>query len=369
MKRALAMMVLAGALGAAEQASADNAWIYGAVVCREDRALVRFALAYNETAPVFSAPPAEVDRGLSRTPVRDPSTCILSDGRVVQLSHTRLGDATPYGMSGGVSSNLFTLRVDDRVLYRREGIWRRMEPFQTLATVIIEPERVIECRYTEASPDPELPGRRQTCADASHRLAGLEPEPDRGAAGSLWLERSEPGEEFFCRSLVQPAIARFTSPLDEWPAYVPSDPNEIIVDRNARYRLRDRWLADGFDLDNDGARDRPVLVMNQNNYIDAMFWALAPTPVEHRLIMLREAHNFTDNVSTLRAQGWRIYGGDQTAFEEIRYVVLTPFFRYGVTYLHARWAIPNQPLSDIVLRPDADGSMEEICAFATVPAL
>jgi hypothetical protein len=368
MKRVLAAMVVISALGAAP-AFADQLWTYGAVVCQGDRAMVRFAVAYNDSAPVFSAPPADVDRGLSRLAIRDPSTCRLSDGRVVRLTHTRYSDATPYGMSGGVSSNVFTLSVGNDVLYRREGIWRRMEPFQTRATVIVEPERVIECRYTESSPDPELPGRPQTCTDAPQRLAGLEPEPQRGAPGALFLERSAPGEEGFCRALVVPALPRYSSPQDAWPAFVSSQPAEMIVDRFARYNIYDQMRADGFDLDNDGVRDHPVSIENQDNYIDAVFWALPPQPVQQRLLMRREAHDFTDNVQHLRAEGWRIYAGDQTAFAEIRYVTLTPIFRFGATYLHARWAIPGRPFSDLVMRPRADGGMDEICAFSIVPAL
>ncbi|QGZ97049.1 hypothetical protein [Terricaulis silvestris] len=370
MKRFLAAMVVVGALSATTPASADELWMYGAVVCQGDRAMVRFAAAYNETAPVFSAPPAAVDRGLSRIAIRDPSTCTFDDGRVVHLAHTMLADATPYGMAGGISSNVFTLSIGDRVLYRRDAIWRTREPFQTLATVIIEPERVLECRYTEGSLEPEQPGRPQTCTNASQRLAGLEPDRSRGAPGTLHLERSAPGEEGFCRALVVPAARLFSSPLDAWPAFVSSLPAEMIVDReDARYRLRDKLLADGFDLDNDGVHDRPVLIESEGNYIDAAYWALPPRPVRERRIMRADAHDFTDNVDTLRAEGWRVFAGDQTTYGEIRYVTLTPIFRFGDTYFHARWAVPNQPLSDLVMRPGPDGGMDEVCVFTVVPAL
>jgi hypothetical protein len=354
--------MMIGAFGAASartEAFADEYQLYGGVVCDGARALVRFTGAYNDGAPTFPAPPPDFDRGLSVAPMADPSTCRLNDGRVVRLRHGSMGDATPYGASGGVATELFTLEVGDRTLFRRAAVWRHGEPFPSLAGLIIDGEQVVECRYSTAIyQNREAP---QTCRDISTEIRAMSPEHYPSAPGTLYLDYSAPGRSQFCMALTAQAPQSYDgeSRAAAWQARVSRRVDRIVDE----YTLRERDYV-RFDLDNDGHPDLPIAMGTQSNYIDALIWVLAPDGAPQQTVT-----QLVDNAADLRSEGWRIYGGDQTAFGEIRYVTMLPIIRDGVTYLHARWAIPQlDRLSDIILLPKPDGALDEICAFRRTPA-
>ena len=72
----------------------------------------------------------------------------------------------------------------------------------------------------------------------------------------------------------------------------------------------------------------------------------------------------------VRSQGISVFAGDQTALEEARYTTLVPFQADGQTFLHGRWVIRRTDLADdVVVEPNHQGKLDEICAWKAIPPL
>lgn len=339
----------------APPARADWLEYYGAVVCEGNAAMVRFAATYDENEIAFAPPPAPFARLFRTAQVEDPSRCRLSDGRMVTFHQSDDADAKPYGAGGGISTQWFTLTIGDRVIYDHEVFDSRAEPRADLV-VVFDGARITECRTQEGDPWSvhDIP---LACTDkTSERLPGapLVRAPDRQR---LELDRFAPGNEGFCEALLQPNPSTFML-RTPWPAYIPPYPSNAVS-------FGDAETPERFDLDNDGVIDRPIAIEAETHYFDGRFWVLPPPgvpPTQEELNAVRDRVT-DDGAPALRQAGWRIFSGDQTVFEEERYVWLWPGFRDGVTYFTATWAIPRGDPNTLVLRSHPDGTLEEICAF------
>ena len=101
-------------------AMADEQLYYGAVVCKGNEALVRFADAGDEDTPDFSGTPGSAPAALKQLKPADPSRCTLADGREVRLRHIGLRDFAPHGECGGDESQIFSLWIAGRKIYSEE---------------------------------------------------------------------------------------------------------------------------------------------------------------------------------------------------------------------------------------------------------
>lgn len=367
-------LLLLGAVAAcltvnAAPARADWTDYYGAVVCEGDAALVRFGEASNNDPPAFAPPPAPFAHLFANATIADPSRCRLRDGRVVTFHQSELQDSMPYGAGGAISTKWFTLTVGNRVIYEREVFDRRDEPRADLS-IIYDGERLTECRTQEGNlwESHEIP---LTCTERPERLPGARFAhlPRRT---HIELTRFARGNERFCRAMLQPN-ERDTDEGVHWPALIPYDPSNVVSFGADDTIFGDRYgfalgNAEGehprFDIDNDGVIDEPQRVVGQSHSFDAMFWIMPPPGVTREQIADVANAAIDYEGATPRPEGWRIYSGDQTAFERARYTTLTPAFHNGHTYFVARWSFPRRDLPNaVVLRPHADGSLEEICAF------
>lgn len=335
-------------------ALADDGAYYGAVVCEGSAAMVRFAASGPPNEIEFAPPPAPYARLFRNARVENPSECRLRDGRVVALHQSDDLDATPYGVGGAISTQWFTLAIGDRVIYEHEVFDSRAESRADLV-VIFDGRRLTECRTRSGDPWTvhDIP---LSCSDQSSKLPGAPlthaPGPPRFEATSF-----ADGSEEFCNSLLQPNPAALM-PGTPWPTYISPYPvNMVSFGTEAE-------TPSQFDINNDGVIDRPIMVSYETHYLDGQFWMLPPTgvsPSEAEINAAREtvSHNEAD---TLRQVGWQILAGDQTVFTEPRYVWLQPAFRDGQTYFSAWWATPSTPAA-LVLRPQPNGSLEQICEY------
>lgn len=335
-------------------ARADDGDYYGAVVCAENSAMVRFAPSGAPDEIEFAPPPAPYARLFGDVRVEDPSECRLRDGRVVTLHQSYDLDAKPYGAGGAISTQWFTLTIGDRVIYDHEVFDSRAEPRADLV-VIFDGRRLTECRTQSGDPWTvhEIP---LSCTDQSSKLPGA---PLTQAIGPPRFEVTSfaDGREAFCNSLLQPNTATFT-PGTPWPTYVSPYPFNMVS-----FGTESETPSE-FDINNDGVIDRPIMVSFETHYLDGQFWMLPPagaTPSEAESNAARDTVS-RNEAATLRQAGWQIFAGDQTVFGEPRYVWLQPAFRDGQTYFAAWWATLNTP-AELVLRPRSDGSLEQICEY------
>lgn len=356
----LSCIVTALALGTTP-AQADWAWHYGAVVCAGNAAMVRFTRAYDEEAPAFSSAPAPFARRFADAQIGDPSQCHLRDGRLVTLRHANDRDGRPYGMNGGVDTEWFTLTIGDRTIYRHETFIDR--DFDRLDLVVVyDRGHLTECRTREGDvlTAHDIPLR---CTDVSSRLSGDVRADISDPRPGLRVERAAANSQAFCEGLIQPASIRFQPP-NGWTAFMSTEPRDHIEIADSASSPLAR-----FDLDNDGQEDAPIPISGESGYFDGQFWMLPPPGQAPNQQAIEAASNsvISGNADAARAAGWRIFAGDQTAYREPRYTWLEPIFLNGQTLMITRWASSASQPPPQVLRPHADGSLEEVCAFQLAP--
>lgn len=343
----------------APAAHADWLWHYGAVACEGDAAMVRFAPTYNEDFPEFAPPPAQFESLFRNARVEDPSQCRLRDGRLVRLHHADEMDGRPYGSFGGISTQWFTLSIGDRTIYEREVFQSR--DFDSDDIVIVyDGERLFQCRSREGDRlhSEDIP---QRCTDASARLPGT---AGATAPTRLRLRVLDASAQYrtLCSTLLQPSPFNYTPP-HPWPAFVPLEPNEII-------RIPDELgvSEDRFDLDNDGTVDTPIRIEGESNVFDGQFWALPPpgqSPSQadvNAMTLSVEA----GSGNQARGAGWRIYAGDQTAFDDVNYVRLEPLAYGGRTFLVAT-PRARRVRGGALVAPHSDGTLETVCRYEVAP--
>jgi hypothetical protein len=360
---AIAGLAVAGSAGAAR---ADDVYYYGAVVCKGDQALIRFAEASNADAPDFSGTPTSAAAALKGLKPQDPSRCTLADGREIVLKHIGLRDRAGYGECGGDESQIFSLRIGGKKIYGEEIFHNKCGYPYDIASIVIDGRRLTECRTKATSAFDENP--KLVCRDASKRLRSPIKESDHPAA--LTLIRFAPGRQDFCGSLVRklPPADASTPP---WPARA-SWPSEAIEGSEPDSEGGAPVEEKSIDLDSDGVVDRAVPVELHNGYFDGRFWFIAPPGKSDDEIdaIANRLEQDPDKAGDVRRSGVRVYAGDETVFKEPRYVTLTPFQEGGITYMHGRWASPRLDVpDDIVVKPNAKGGLDEICAWRAVPSL
>jgi hypothetical protein len=345
-------------------AMADEQLYYGAVVCKGNEALVRFADAADEDTPDFSGTPGSAPAALKQLKPADPSRCTLADGREVRLRHIGLRDFAPHGECGGDESQIFSLWIAGRKVYSEEIFHNKCGFPYDIASVLFDGKRLTECRTETKSTFDDAP--KLDCRDASKRLQAPIAESDHPAAFALI--RFAPGKEDFCRGLAKEGPAEASS-APPWPARG-SWPSVTVAGEDEAGDEPEQEKS--IDLDGDGAVDRAVPVERHDNFFDGRLWFIGPpgkSDDEVDAIAARLAED-PDKAGDLRKEGVRVYAGDETAYKEPRYVTLTPFEIAGETYMHGRWASPRLDLpDDIVVKPNASGGLDEMCVWRAVPSL
>jgi hypothetical protein len=106
---------LLSALAPTCPAKADEVYHYGQLICEGNRALIRFATAFEGREPVFPPDPSEIP--FTAAPA-DNNACRLSNGREVRFTLGSREQVAWANCEGGENS-FISLRVDDiKVLAR-----------------------------------------------------------------------------------------------------------------------------------------------------------------------------------------------------------------------------------------------------------
>jgi hypothetical protein len=354
--------------GFADTARADDSYYYGSVVCRGAQALVRFTEASNDDQPDFSTTPGTLGGALRRLKPVDPSRCKLADGSEVALKHIGLRNASGHGQCGGDESQMFSLWIGGKKIYSREVWHNPCDAPYSIAAILFSGKRLTECRIKQD--ESGTPDAKPICKDASSRLS--QPLAETADAGTFKLVRSARGKADFCASLVRPALtdgAGMSSVFANWPARV-SWPSVAV--RGGAISEEGDAPELSIDFDNDGSVDHAFRIAGDTNYFNGQFWMIPPRNASEAdsETVAGGLRDDPDKAAAMRTKGMRIFAGDQTAYHEPRYVRLTPFSADGQTFLHAAWATPRLDLpDDLVLRPNANGGLDEICAWQAIPPL
>jgi hypothetical protein len=355
-------------------ARADVLYSYASVVCKDNRALLRFTFAYNNEQPDFgksgsSDDPSPIGADLETLSADDPSHCKLGDGREILLKQADLGDAAAYGQCGADTTETFSLWIGKDKIYSRE-VWHHKcgWPFEIRA-IALDASELIECRATSEGLSDDHPA--VTCTDQSERLR--HPIVDKDAPGKVVLIRSAANTEAFCRSLVKlRAPEQFgpsPPPYATWPTRQRDGIEEVEPIAVAHAEL--------IDLNNDGRLDRVVSWSGDGSGPNGneTVWALLPQGASETVVAeLEKELQFAgeEKLTALRKAGMIVFAGDQTAYRSVGAVHLTPFRRDGTTWMHATIirgiGTLNEP-TDLVLRPTPAGDLDEICVFRATPPL
>lgn len=89
------------------------------------------------------------------------------------------------------------------------------------------------------------------------------------------------------------------------------------------------------------------------------------------------AHKITDaltgdqaGLDRARAQGFQVFAGDQTPYEEPSFVHFIPFRKDGSTWLMAEWTVHRMDLpTQVLMRPLPSGTQEQVCRYQATPDL
>lgn len=210
-------------------ARADQVNHYGQLICDGDRALIRFATAYNEDSPIF--PSVLTEPELSAAPPSNSDTCRLSDGRELRVK-TGGRAPTAWGMCGGASNTYISLWVDERKVLSRLWVQNACytwgEPYADI--IILDGDSLTLCASAETVASLEGVKPDPGCRDASDQLRNAVHDPveypaDRATkpkVGTITIKLAE--DPYLCAAFLHPR-ASFDAILSAnsiWPKHDPS---------------------------------------------------------------------------------------------------------------------------------------------------
>jgi len=356
-------------------AHADNRSAYAAVVCKGNRALIRFTFAWNSDKPEFTRPGSDKVQGwgwalMASKPVApdldqliptNPSKCTLEDGRDILLLQAEINDGPPAGNCSGDGTELFSLWVGKRKVFDREA-WRLTCGFPSEITeLLINGDRLTECRATHNGPMP-TDVQPAICTEQPGRLS--KSTPDKGDDGKVTLVRSAPGQAAFCRDFIKP------SPVHrEWPTYLAAGVEDVEFQPVDMIGLTHLPIA--------GQSYRAVVwdsfAGGKNG--DETVWALLPdlaNNADAEAAQRRLAGASDSEIKALRKSGILVFAGDQTLYGRVGGVHLTPVILGKTTYMHAGLQAglrSSTTPTDLILQPMPSGDLREICVLRANPPL
>lgn len=328
-------------------------WTDG-VACEGDRALIRFS-AQNDDGTL--GPPPEVGGALARAAAHS-SACRLADGRVVRFKVVAEGNEAPRGECGGDTAYIYSVWIGDKKVISREERAGKCGA-NPVRAVYLEGARLQVCdeqRYltSQAAESPQ-------CRDISDRLT--HPPQDAYPDNTFVVSWAAPGKRAFCESLirdVQDGEAPAGPADPDWPRKT-ATPAEVID------------VSQEFDLNNSGAAQKVIEIQGyENHFIDGDFWVLPPKGMS-----AAAADRIADalkgdkaGIDHARAQGFQVFAGDQTPYEEPSAVQFTPFRKDGSTWLMAKWTVHRMDLpTQVLMRPLPSGTQEPVCRYQATPDL
>jgi hypothetical protein len=348
-----ALLAVIGA-GTPTLAAADWSEDYARVNCVDDIIVVQFTTAPNAEQPVFEPLPARFGVALSSALTSDsPALCAQRDGTRVRLMQGDLGDATAYGANTGWSTPVVTLWIGERIALRALPTRVRGYPAPPdLRSLVIVGSEATTCDETGA------------CTTAPIAFSN---GADLRRPGRLTIKSVRRRDVRLCHALVRAVERpRSDSPADTWPTFLHDRRDEIAGDN-----WNGTWNEPGdhFDLNNDGRIDYPIEGSGFGGRgFNYGFWALPPgdvdEPTRERIANALSTAGYEDEISRLRREGWLVFTGAETRFGDIDWVYLDVVLRRDRTYLLAhRWRGRTQ----VLLSPEADGDMREVCVFERAP--
>lgn len=328
---------------------ANILWSTG-VVCSGDKALVRFAAEIDPDDEARIAPPPTIGGHLARM-APAASGCRLADGRVVRFKEAPLGDELGYTMCGGDTSYIYSVWIGDRKVVSRE---RRKYKCG------VDPVRAIfyDGRHLTRCADDSSLDRiiGQTCADLSARLR--KPVRDRFPDGQFLTSYVAPGMRAFCASMIHGP--KLTGEDFDWPVQSAEPADALVV------------KASVYDLTNDGRPDRVYVAEDFHPGFDGNRLLVAPANATRgstaaTVAKLKEGD---PDLVAMRAKGFKIFAGDQTAYRDKGNVRFTPFRRQGTTWLYGVWNTGSLDKPDsVITQPMPDGTQKPICTYWKTPNL
>jgi uncharacterized protein len=335
-------------------------WTDG-LVCRGDKALLRFSHDDGMDNPLSNAPP-DIGGALALASDAKPS-CTLADGRVVRYKTASENDASAYGECGGEISQIYSVWIGDRKVVNREIRAGHCDS-DPVRALYLDGRRLTKCQEQRGPSDSAAAST--DCTDISAQLAKAAPDP---TDGKFLVTLSAPGQQVFCESLIrdlppkeQAGTEAYSGDAD-WPQKTAFPSQPLVGD--------DATSAD-FDLNNTGSAQHVFIVRQATHFFDGDLWLIAPKQLAADKVQDIVAGLGDDepDLASLRKQGFQIFAGDQTPYSEPRYVHFTPFQNNGATFLFARWAtnLLDQP-TEMILRPMSDGTQKLVCTFQAIPNL
>jgi hypothetical protein len=356
----------------ARQAFADRGWDYGSVVCRGAEALVRFTSASNDDSPGFEDVKTPAGADFDDVSVDDPSSCLLSDGRRVRLKHVGFGDGSRNGWCGADETQIFSLWIGEAKVYSREIFHHKCGRPYDIASIWFHGATLTECRLIASD---QMGSQDSTfgCHDESRRLTHATSEKEQ--LGTLQLARFAPDMASFCGGLVsRQSLWWHPIPPDSWSAYAGASV-EVIADSGLpgnTLNLFDEAKELSFGSKDDVLKIYPVF-RDEPSLFAGAFWVVIDdkTELDDWRGLPISVNNPPDKiVRKARERGIRVFAGDQTAYGSISEVRINVLNRDGVTWMHAKPGFgASYDLSDIILRPTREGTMQEVCAFKSIPPI
>lgn len=352
--RALLVVLTAAVCFGAGSARADDLLDYGRVVCVDDEIILQFARLEVSEAPVFA--PLPDGRNFDVPPAR-AATCGGSAQGRVRLMQGYLDDATAFGANMGWSTPVFTLRIGDRIAFRRFSIRVRGEfSERDLRSIVIRGDTATLCRADGGCSTQQI---AFTSDEELRHIDTLTVAPVR--------ERDRALCESFVRSEERSWLLGEAASV--WPTYL-HDPRDTIAGDNWNGYFNE--APERFDLNNDGREDAPIegsgFGGRGSNY---SFWALPPRDLSEAernevAVNLSRGWVLDEALPTMRREGWVVYTGAETRFGEILWVYISVLMRGDEAYLLAS---RRQDPMDVLLRVTPNGRMREVCVYERAPDL
>jgi uncharacterized protein len=335
-------------------------WTDG-LVCRGDKALLRFSHDDGANNPLSNAPP-NIGGALALATDAKPS-CALADGRVVRYKTASENDAAAYGECGGETSQIYSVWIGDKKVVNREIRAGHCDS-DPVRALYLDGAHLTKCQEQRGRSDSGAAS--SNCTDISALLAKAAPDL---TDGKFLVTHSAQDQQGFCESLIrdlppkeQAGTEAYSGDAD-WPQKTAFPAQPLVGD--------DAASAD-FDLNNSGSGQHVFIVRQATHFFDGDLWLIAPKQLAADKVrdIVAGLGDDEPDLASLRKQGFQIFAGDQTPYGEPRYVHFTPFRKDGATFLFARWAtnLLDQP-TEVILRPMPDGTQKLVCTYQAVPNL